>query len=91
MLKSSDVLETMESLAPGQRAVWQLSKTFGSAITVVTTDPAKKKDSERRFVLHLGDTLEKALATAPFMHGRPARKLSTWISDRNPVLVENPA
>ena len=91
MLRTSDVLKTMQGLAPGQRAVWQLSPTFGSSFTVVTLDPQKNPQDERRYTLHLGGSLEKALAAKAFMAGRRSKKISSWIGDRNPTLIEGPA
>ena len=71
MLESRDVRKVMEILEPGQRAVWQVSPTFGSVFTVVTLDPPKNPDSERRYTLRLGASLEKGLGGQGFS-GSPA-------------------
>ena len=83
-VSKAEIMDRMEKLQVGERLCFQLSPTFASQIAIIELNPAHPKKGEKKFLLRLGKTEERARTDKPFDSSDKAKHLAAWVAERWP-------
>ena len=83
------IIEMMERLQDGESLVFQLPQTFGGDKALLELNPRYPEKGEKKYVLLVGKTEEKARDGKPYWTSDKAKKLAAWVADRVPTFIEH--
>lgn len=83
-LDKKQIIDLMERLDQGQALLFQLSPTFGSHYVHITVNPKHPQKGEKKFVMQWGKSLEAAKTSSPFLTTDKAKKIASWVAERDP-------
>ncbi|MEW6670851.1 MAG: hypothetical protein AB1427_04060 [Thermodesulfobacteriota bacterium] len=83
----NEIIERMEKLQPGERLTFQLTPTFSSQFVILELNPAFPGKGEKKYLLRVGKTEERARTDKPYNSSDKAKKLAEWVAERWPQWV----
>jgi len=87
-VSKNEIIESMEKLQPGERLTYQLTPTFSSQIVILELNPAFPGKGEKKYLLRVGKTEERARADKPYNASDKAKKLAEWVAERWPQRID---
>ena len=87
-VSKNEIIERMEKLQPGERLTFQLTPTFSSQFVILELNPAFPGKGEKKYLLRVGKTEERARMDKPYNSSDKAKKLAEWVAERWPQWVD---
>ena len=84
-----EIMKRIEKLQTGELLRFQLSPTYGGQIVILELNPSYPGNREKKYLLRLGDTEERALEGEAFYSSDKAKNLAVWVAERSARWLDN--
>jgi hypothetical protein len=84
-----EIMKRMEKLQKGECLMFQLSPTYGGQIVILELNPSFPDNGEKKYLIRLGKTEERALEGDAFHSSDRAKQMAVWVAERSARWLDN--